>query len=903
MNRKLIAGAVAGLVAAVAIWFLFLRDRGDSPASQPTAARTADVPAAPTPQAPKADTPAEAPAGAAPRWSLDIDPAGTLQLEGQVLGPDGAGVGGAKVTLGSVPPRHTTSEQDGSFSFDKLVGRTYDLSAQTDALIGGTSYKLTSTSDPVVIRLTEGAAVDVTVQDEAGAPIASAEVANGERKATTGPDGKATIKPVRPGWVSIEASASGYAANSTFLTIGSGGATGSATITLKKGFAVSGTVVDEGGKPIAKAKVRVTNSAWWFGDVESASAISDDKGAFTITALAAGTHVLSAMDGEHAPSRSTPVTVKDRAVTGVTITMKEGGTYAGTVVTADGKPVPFATVRIAGKGADAWRAVPPRQATTDNAGAFELRGLARVPLQARAESDTAASKVTDVDLSTNATVRDAKLVLDVTGRITGTVVDETGAPVAEVQVNAFPDILGGANADSLVLAGMSSTSTDGGGAFVVTGLPTGSYRLWASRSNGNQGWGQQGVAAKTGDTNVKITLASEGALTGKIALSDGASPKIASVQVGMGPPTPVQNGEFLIKDLEPGEYDITLRGTDFVETVKVDVKVESNKKTDVGTLVVQRGRRVSGKVIDRNGPVAGAKVRLGEMLFTSEGSDEQMSQMESLYGVRSAVTDQAGEFSIVGVPTKALTAMADHPTRGRSIGVGVPAGTDDPPPLALQLKGFGSIAGKVTMKGKPQGRVQVSASLQGGGATAVFSETDDDGNFTISKVPEGQLVVQAMKSQMMTMKSTSVNAIVTAGRQTNVVIDIPVGDITLVVEVKAQPNQQVDAAQVFLFRGTVAVTHAKQLTEGFFQGGAQGMKFWLGKNLPFPDFTELVAGTYSACTIPITGDLSDPKFQGRLQASSEKLKVYCKQIALKESPKTQTLTQDVPAMVPLDAPE
>jgi hypothetical protein len=38
------------------------------------------------------------------------------------------------------------------------------------------------------------------------------------------------------------------------------------------------------------------------------------------------------------------------------------------------------------------------------------------------------------------------------------------------------------------------------------------------------------------------------------------------------------------------------------------------------------------------------------------------------------------------------------------------------------------------------------------------------------------------------------------------------------------------------------------------------MKFWLGAGKPAPDFAELVAGSYSLCAVPITGDMTDPQF-------------------------------------------
>jgi len=899
MNRKLLGGAVVGVLAAIAVWFFWLRGGDDRSEHAASTARDGKVPATEATPVKSAD-PAPAPRGAAPRWSLDADPEGTLILEGQVLGPDGDPVGGATVWLGSVPPRTTKTEDDGSFSFDKLVGRTYALTARSADLIGGpVSYKLTATSDPVVIRMAAGATLEVTVLDESSRPIQGADVREGEdTTAKTDAAGKATLRPVRPGWVAVEARAAGYAPNTAFTTIGGG--TGQLTVTLRKGFAVSGKVVDEAGKPIAKAMIHPDEGMWGAGG-RKGDIVTDARGEFEIPALAPGSYVLVAMDGEHAPARSNPITVKDHAVTGIVITMQAGGVFAGNVVTPDGKPVPFATVRITGKGEDAWMATTPRQATTDEGGAFEIRGLARTLLQARAESDTAASKIIDVDLVAQTAVRDARLVLDVTGQIAGVVVDESGAPVPEVQVNAFPDLLGGASAEGLALAGMSSTTTDGGGRFVITGLPDGAYRLWAARSAPGFGqWGERGVKASTGDKDVRIVLASPGKLVGKLALEGGDAPSSGLVQVGWNPPIPTnKDGEFKLDDLGPGSYDVTFRGPEFEETVRRDVKIEPGKETDLGTVVVQRGRRLTGKVIGKNGPVAGAKIKVGEMLLSADGNESQMDTIEAMYGTRSAVSDQNGEFTVIGISKKSQTVIAEHPELGRSTGSPIPGGTDDPPPVTLTLRAFGELGGVVTMQGKPQGSVQVSVALKDGGASAVLAQTDATGAFHLTRVPEGEVVIQAMKAGMMNMKSTTVTATVVAGKQTTVSIDIPVGDIALTVQIKPRAGQQVDAAQVFLLDGAASPTNAKQLTDGFFQGGAKGMKFWLGGDLPMPVFEELVEGAYSVCTIPITGDLSNPQFQQRLQANLEALKVYCQQVTVTPSPNQQSVVQEVPAMEPL----
>jgi len=915
MNRKLYGGLLALMVAAVAVWFLWLRDKGGE-----RAAGTADTTRGGQVTAGKA-LPPVAPrsghisveAGRSGKWTLDVDPDGPLQLEGQVLGPDGKGVAKAKVTLDSSPTRTTMSEDDGTFAFEKLVGRPYTLAATSGDLVGSLNFKLTATSGPAVVHLTEGAGLDVTVIDELGKPISGASVYSEDDDAddavTTDAVGKAKLKGIRPGWIAIEASAAGYAPNRTVTTVGSGGATGTVQITLRKGFAISGRVIDDAGKAIANAKVSAASENWGMGDeTGKADVITNAQGAFTIPALAAGTHRLTAIDGEHAPAWSTPITVKDTPVSGVTITMKAGGALSGKVTDTAGKPVAFATVQVIAKGQDAWMQATPRHATTDKLGAFELRGLARIKQQARAESETAASKIAEIDLAEKAAVTDLALVLDVSGQIAGIVVDEKGAPVPEVQVNAFPDILGGASAEGLALAGLSSTTTDGGGAFVISGLPDGAYRLRAARARPGWGdWGQGGTEAKPGDKDVKIVLPAPGELKGKVVIAgktDGNIPTIASVQVGQNPPTPVTKGEFTVRGVIPGSYDVTFRGLEFAQLQKRDVKIEPGKTTDLGTVTVQRGRQLVGKVVDATGkPVSGARVRVGEMLFSGNDDDTNRNEgLEELYGMRSASSDQAGEFVINGVSSKATSMLAEHPDLGRSAATQIPAGADDVPAITLALRGYGSISGVVTMKGKPIAKVNVGASAKGGGATAVFAMTDDEGKYTIAKVAEGEQVVQAMKTGMMEMKTGKTTAVVVAGQQVTANIEIPVGEIALTVTIKALPNHQVDGAQVFLYSGMVAISTGKQLTDTMFSGGAQGMKLWLGKALPMPVFDELVAGDYSMCSIPITGDLSDPTFGARLQENIPTLKVYCKAIKVKPSPNAQAVTHDLPSMTPLPEP-
>jgi len=345
-------------------------------------------------------------------------------------------------------------------------------------------------------------------------------------------------------------------------------------------------------------------------------------------------------------------------------------------------------------------------------------------------------------------------------------------------------------------------------------------------------------------------------------------------------------------------------------TIKRDITVEAGKTFDMGAVTVYRGRKISGRVLDSKGKaVAGAKIKVGDMIVFSDEqkagdteADDDDNDAQSMGGARTAVSDADGHFSIIGIAAKSTTVAADHPTAGRSASISIPEGKQDPAPVTLTLRGFGSITGKVTQKGKPIAGVAVTQSQKGAGAQLSGAQTDDEGNFTMKKVPEGTVTLQAMQQKMMSLKSTTATVQVTAGKESKVTIDIPVGAVTLTVNIKPAAGAKVDAAQVFLFAGAASPANGKQLMDAFIAGGAQGMKFWFGEGKPPAAFEELVPNDYSVCSIPITGDMNDPQFMMRINENAQTLKVYCRQIKVPATPVAQTFLQELPSMAPLPAP-
>ena len=909
MNRKLVAGVVGFLALAFLVWFFAIKGGGDSPGSGKSGGR--DGSGIKGGRAGAGASRAEVPGDVGLGW--DVDPAGTLRLEGQVLGDGDAPVAGAEVWLSSSPPRTAKTDADGSFMFDKLVARQYAVSARADELTGGpVVQQLTATSAPVVIRMRKGATVTVHVVSAAdGTPIAGAAVElreAPEQTARTDDKGLATFKGVPRGWTVVAAKHESWAPAESAALVGSGAVLVDVTILMKKGAAVAGRVVDDAGAPVAGARVMKQDAgrAWQLGNVAKDGVTTNAKGEFTFPAVPAGSFRFVAYHDVLAPGTSGPVTVDgSRPTNDVEIKLGPGGVIAGVVVGKDGQAAPQARVAVAPAESEMSWGVPGaiRQVTADAKGAFTIKALPRVALKIRAESTEAASAIVPVDLKAVPERRDVKLVLDVTGVIAGVVVNTKGQPVAEVQVSATRDFWGGGSNDNWALSGWGSATTDGGGAFTIRGLEDGDYQINAHRTSlgVSEAFQRKGTLAHTGDTKVKVTMPSPGAIKGKLVLASGDAPKLASVSVSWERMSPAVGGSFVLDDLAPGKYDLTVRGFEFAEQVKRDVEVDEGKAVDVGTITLKRGRKLVGKVQDGEGrPIAGAKVRVGKMIFT-EGSQAGASDpnFDQMVGHRVAETGADGSFAIVGIPKDQTTVVAEHADLGRSDALKLPAGTDDPPAMNLVLHGFGSVAGRVTSKGQPL-QAMVMATPVTGGSQFVSVQAGQDGNFVIDKVSEGKHRLSAMRMGMMQMSSSQqVEVTVVAGQRATVNIDIPAGDVTLAVAIKPKQGATVNAAQVFLFRGTLAVRNVKELTDAFTAGGASagGMKFWMGQGTV--DFAELVPGKLSICSIPITGDLRDPQLMQRLNQHAEALDVHCLAYDVKQEPKQQTVTQELPAMNPL----
>lgn len=877
--------------------------RSTTEASKPSSS-SVSAPTQPRAPAPQAAVAREA--GGELRTVLDDDPRGSLRLEGQVVGPGDAPVAGATVVLSAKPLRTTVSEADGGFSFDGLIGRPYTLIARagTAGIAGPITARLSSQSDPVILKLRPGAQLVVAVADTAGKSIdgATLELRGIDETRATAKAGKATFAGVVPGSYQLAAWSDRHARSLQWIQITPGG--NDAQVTLAAGAAARGRVLDDNGSPVAGARVVYSGASDWSqqanDQLDAVTTAAD--GAFSFDAMPAGSFRFVASHSELATGTSALVTLDGKTErSGIVVSLSAGAVVRGKVVDASNQPVASARVRISTNGRSMF-AAPARQAFTDANGGFEVKALPRAQLLAVALHESAASQSVAIDTSAG-TPPAVTLMLDVTGTIAGVVVDANGQPVEGVQVSAGPNFRDSRDDIDMAqwrLRGFPQELTDASGAFKLGGLAPGNYIVTARPAHAAaraRRSSSEGVAAKTGQTELRLVLLPEGAVKGKVAYPDGTPPSAFSIAVGMDQQSFLGDGEFLIDALAPQSYQLTVRGAGF-ETRSRDVKIESGKTVDLGTITVQRGRSLAGVVVADGRPVANATVFAGRMIFGSgTAASAPMGPMGA--STQQATTGEDGRFTMSGFSAADLSIVAEHADRGRSKALRLPPELPGQTELTLELQPFGSVTGMLRQGGKPAEGVLVACQSTTTPGAIFTVASGPDGAYRFDKLaPDVYKISATLGMPMIGMKFYSKQIAVPPGQQVTIDLAVEPGAVALTVIAKPRTGA-LGVANVWLTSGTLAAKNARELGLQLAAMGPSASQWIIVRNGEPAVFKEVTAGSYTACAVPMPLEVKGMAAMGYQDRHGDTLPSYCKAIAVQgAAPQTTVIAVEIPTLEP-----
>jgi hypothetical protein len=355
-------------------------------------------------------------------------------------------------------------------------------------------------------------------------------------------------------------------------------------------------------------------------------------------------------------------------------------------------------------------------------------------------------------------------------------------------------------------------------------------------------------------------------------------------------------------DVAPGTIALKVTGPSFDPEVVEGVEVRPDAVAEVGTIVVRKGRAVSGRVLTAGGePVEGATVFVGSRLV-GDGEKLTLDTWGPGYFAKETTTGPDGGFRIAGIGFKDVALTADHPEHGRSPTVRVP-GALEGAVVDLVLAPLGSIEGVVVRGGEPVEDVAVNASpksLAQGSNFVVRSGAD--GTFRFDRLAPDDYVVSALRGSS-PLAGVSFDAgrvvAVTAGQTATVRLELAATAATLVVTPRLPDGSVPQMAEVHSVSGALAATTAAEVRAHVSALGAGTSTFNIILGGRPAKLRNLAAGDYTVCVIAYPDAVAGRDAEAVLQwvdEHSDALPAACKPVKVTAAPE-QAVTIDVPVPV------
>ena len=367
----------------------------------------------------------------------------------------------------------------------------------------------------------------------------------------------------------------------------------------------------------------------------------------------------------------------DGQAVGIDVALDRGARVTGTVTSEDGTPLAGVCVSVGGSTADEYAG---DSTCTEADGRYSVVGLAGAELWLQADdlsgpyltATYAAPDGSPLVVDVDQTVVGVDFVLQHGATVSGTAVDSSGSPIAEVCV-VLEDTQGWWVSNPVC--------TDASGSFRTTGADTGTYRVrfFSDRMSfptqyyrGVYDVTSAEVFPLTPPDNLAlgaVTIMVGGSMTGTITMSGGGSPAGTCVTVAPVGGTTTWGGEcvgsdgtFTAMGLAPGAYAVTATGPsgqDYLDAAYTDPATGSTEVTvtEGGTtsgidLTLALGGSIRGLVTTDSGtPIAGAFVQVYRPVLEGQWGGPSW--------VASAMTDATGAYVVHALPLGSYLLQSD----------------------------------------------------------------------------------------------------------------------------------------------------------------------------------------------------------------------------------------------------
>jgi protocatechuate 3,4-dioxygenase beta subunit len=648
-------------------------------------------------------------------------------------------------------------------------------------------------SEPLAITLAPTAALGGRVVDAAdGKPLAGirmvARTEGGAFVARSGADGRYSMRGLSPRSYRLAAEDERYVPWSRTVRVAPGQAEAQ-DAPLTRAATLAGRVVDEEGRPIEGARVRVSRGGEnvfraFTRLFEGDRAVRTGRdGSFRATRLAPGEN--QRLDVSHDDYEEQAVggisLAAGAARSGITVVLRRGLSVRGVVKDEDGRPLPGVEVTLSSsrtvrsaRGGIQMSFVGPASDVRRETGAdgrFEFRGIkagdytisARRPGFSRATVDP-------VDVREARSAEPLQLVLKPGATISGVLRDKVGTGIAGWYVSAR-----GAGQGSGPAFGPGSLRSDEptgpDGVFFLHGLTAGeAYDLQVL---GPSGLGPRKAGVVAPADGVELTVAGTGQIRGRVVDAESGRP-IADFQLryqpddqggmrffmragpggGRGPYEKqsfhAEDGSFVLEDVRAGRWMVEAFASGYQGGSISGVTLAEGDAVDGVDIRLSKGGVVSGRVLEaRTGhPILDAAVRAE---LSGGGSRTTMIRVGGDSEENEASTDAEGRYEIAGLAPGTWVLTASHPDW--SDGTATVEIKDAPATADVRLGRGGSIGGAVLVAGRPVPGAQVSlsaagdtgfragAGMMGGGEQTALS--DEGGRFRFERLTPGRYTLAA----------------------------------------------------------------------------------------------------------------------------------------------------------------